>query len=390
MKIAVVHDYFSQQGGAEKLAEVIYNTMPAADLFATVALPDMMPPTLRNVPVRTSWMQKLPKLSTLYRFYFPLYPFAVSSMDLSEYDLVVSSSSGYAKGVRVHVDAIHVCYCHTPMRWVWNFDGYSARESFGGPLRTVLRAMIRGLRAWDEGASRQPDHFIANSHIVAARIKKAYGRFAEVIYPPIDVDRFTVSYEAGKHFLVLARLVSYKRIDLAVDAMTRLGRDLIVVGDGPAFEQLKAKAGPTIRFVGRASDEDVEAYVRSCKALLFPGEEDFGMAPLEVAAAGRPTIAYRKGGAMETVVEDETGIFFDSQSVEDVVAAVKRFETMQWSPDRIRLHAEKFAVSVFEDRLKAFLRRVGAPVEANAAYRERDNTALMSSDPGMLDTWRTD
>jgi glycosyltransferase involved in cell wall biosynthesis len=367
MKIAMVHDYFTQLGGAEKVAEEIYNMLPNADLFATVALKNKMPYTLRHVAIRTSWMQKLPKMSEYYRLYFPLYPAAVSSLDLSEYDLVISSSSGYVKGVRANPDAIHVCYCHTPMRWVWSFDSYSARESFGAGVRAVLPALIRALRSWDESAARQPDHFVANSKTVAARIQRAYGRSAEVIVPPIDIHRFRLSTEQDDYYVVLSRLVSYKRIDLAVSACTQLGKRLVVIGAGTALESLKAQAGPTIQFLGRASDEEVEYYVARCRALIFPGEEDFGMAPVEVAAAGRPTIAFRGGGAMETVVENVTGIFFDEQTPEALVDAIERFERQEWSSSVIRRHAEGFSTEVFRERFTNFLRRIGAPIDEAVA-----------------------
>src|SRR5512147_805423 len=230
MRIAVVHDYFTQQGGAEKITEELYCMLPEPSLFATVALPGMMPPRLKDVSVETSWMQSLPSIESYYRIYFFLYPFAVSSLDLSNYDLVVSSSSGYAKGVQTSLDAIHVCYCHTPMRWAWNFEGYANRESFGKSQRALLPMFIRGLRYWDEQASRQPDHFVANSKTVAARIRNVYDRSAEVIHPPIDVERFHVADIREDYYLVLSRLVSYKRIDLAVQACTQRRRNLIVIG----------------------------------------------------------------------------------------------------------------------------------------------------------------
>jgi glycosyltransferase involved in cell wall biosynthesis len=315
-------------------------------------------------------------MSQYYRFYFPLYPLAVSSLDLSAYDLVVSSSSGYVKGVRANADAIHVCYCHTPMRWVWSFDSYSARESFGKGVRAILPALIRGLQTWDEGAARQPDHFIANSKTVAERIRKAYGRAAEIIAPPIDVQRFNVSNEHDDYYIVLSRLQSYKRIDLAVDACTRLGRRLIVIGSGPALDSLKAIAGPTISFVGRISDEEVERYVSKSRALIFPGEEDFGMAPLEVAAAGRPSIAYRAGGATETIIDGETGTFFATQSTEDVINAIERFERQRWFPSVIRKHAEGFRTEVFRDNFSGFLRRIGITVDI--PHSNRHSIAVMT------------
>ncbi len=363
MKIAVVHDYFTQMGGAEKVAEELYAMLPGADLFATVALREKMPSTLRDVPVQTSWMQQLPKMSTLYRIYFPLYPMAVRSLKLDTYDLIVSSSSGYVKGVRAHPDAIHVCYCHTPMRWVWSFDSYSSRESFGKGIRTVLPTLIRGLQIWDESAARQPDHFIANSKVVADRIWRSYKRAAEVIVPPIDIHRFQLVPEQEDYYVILARLVPYKRIDLAVSVFTQMKKRLVVLGGGPAMASLKALAGPTVEFMGRAPDDVVQHYVARCRALIFPGEEDFGMAPLEVAAAGRPTIAYRAGGATETIVDGETGVFFDQQTVESLVEAVHRFERQQtWDPKVIRRHAEGFSTEVFQQRMSSFLRRIGAPI----------------------------
>ena len=371
MRIAVVHDYFTQLGGAEKVAEELMRMLPQATLHATVALPDRMPPGLTNLRVETSWMQQMPLMRKYYRLFFLLYPLAVRSLDLSPYDLIISSSSGYAKGVQATRDAMHVCYCHTPMRWVWNFDTYSAREEMGLLKRLLLPALVRGLRRWDEGASRQPDHFIANSRSVAARILQAYGRHAEIIHPPIDLDRFRASNEQEDYYLVLARLVSYKRIDLAVRACSRLGRRLLVIGEGPDLDRLKATAGPTVEFLGRLTDSEVEHYASRCRALLFPGEEDFGMAPLEIAAAGRPTIAYRAGGALETIVEGVTGLFFDRQEVEDLANAIERFERMDWSRAALRRHAEGFSVDLFQSKMHAFLAHIGAPVEDAATLSNR-------------------
>jgi glycosyltransferase involved in cell wall biosynthesis len=365
--IAVVHDYFTQMGGAEKVAEELVRMLPNADLHATVALPDRMPHSLAAKKVGTTWMQHMPAMKDYYRLYFLLYPLAVRSLDLSGYDLVISSSSGYVKGVRTDRDAIHVCYCHTPMRWVWSFDSYSARETMGTAKRLLLPPLIRALRNWDEGASRAPDHFVANSKTVAARIQRAYGRTAEVIHPPIDVNRFRASNEQEDYYLVLARLVSYKRIDLAIEACTALGRRLIVIGDGPDLARLQAAAGPTVTFLHHIPDAEVEHYAARCRALLFPGEEDFGMAPLEIAAAGRPTIAYRAGGAVETIVEGATGVFFDRQEVSHVAAAIQRFEQQDWSAPALRRHAECFGIAVFQSRFREFLDKVGAPVPEYAA-----------------------
>ena len=360
MKVAVVHDYFTQLGGAERVAEVLYRILPNADLYTTVALPERLPSGLRDVPVATSWMQSLPGMKKFYRQYFLLYPFSLSSFHLGKYDLVVSSSSGYVKGVSPPLDTVHVCYCHTPMRWAWSFEGYSRRESMNPATRALVRGLVALLRDWDRHASRQPDHFIANSRTVAARIQKTYERTAEVIYPPIDVHRFRPARRPeADYYLVLSRLISYKRLDLAVEACTRLGRELLVVGEGPHRAALEAKAGPTVQFLGRVSDHEVGRLAANCRALIFPGEEDFGMAPLEVAAAGRPTIAYRAGGAMETVVDGVTGLFFDEQSPDHLMAAIERFEARTWSPVELRSHAEMFSVGVFRDRFFEFLGRIG-------------------------------
>ncbi|HEX4076854.1 MAG TPA: glycosyltransferase [Candidatus Acidoferrales bacterium] len=370
MRIAVVHDYFTQLGGAERVAEELYRMLPESALFATVALPNCMPAQLKSVAVRTSWMQSMPKIHKYYRLYFLLYPLAVNSIDVSGYDLIVSSSSSYAKGVRTDYNSVHVCYCHTPMRWVWSYGGYSRRESFGRLQRTLLPVLIRGLKHWDEGASRQPDHFVANSKVVAERILKAYGRRAEVIHPPIDTDRFRPSREREDYYVLLSRLVSYKRIDLAVQACTELSRKLLVIGDGPHRARLEAMAGPSIKFLGRAADKDVEFHLSRCRALIFPGEEDFGMVPLEAGAAGRPTIAYRAGGAVETVVENSTGVFFDEQTPEHLCEAIERFEQMEWSSNAIRRHAENFSVEIFQDRFRSFLRRIGMPVDSEGVRKQ--------------------
>ncbi|HEX4486939.1 MAG TPA: glycosyltransferase [Terriglobales bacterium] len=376
MRVAVVHDYFTQHGGAEKVAEELYSFLPDPDLFATLALPAYMPPRLQGVNVQTSWMQKLPRIRDYYRLYFFLYPFAVGSLDLSAYDLIVSSSSGYAKGVRASANAIHVCYCHTPMRWAWNYQQYANRESFGLGQRAILPLFVRGLQHWDAAASRQPDHFVANSKSVAERIRWTYQRTAEVIHPPVETERFHLSNAPhDDYYLVLSRLVSYKRIDIAVQACRQRGKRLLVIGEGPDRQSLEAMAGDTIKFLGRASDAKVEYHAARCRALLFPGEEDFGMAPVEVAAAGRPTIAFRAGGALETIVEGRTGVFFDQQTPESLGDAIERFERLPWSSTELRKHSRTFSAAVFRDRFRAFLNRVGARLDSAPSDHGLDTVA---------------
>jgi glycosyltransferase involved in cell wall biosynthesis len=354
-RIALVHDYFVQLGGAERVAEAMHDSFPGAPIYTTVALPQSLPPRLKTADIRTSLLQKLPALDRRFRHYFMLYPLAVEHFDLSQYDLIFSSSSGYAKGVHRRRNAIHVCYCHTPMRWVWRYDDYVGRERFGRVARATLPALLWGLRRWDLRASQQPNYYIANSSLVARRIKQIYGREACVIPPPIDVSRFQMSNESGDYYLVLSRLMPYKRIDLAIVACMRTNRQLVIIGDGPDRARLQALADDRIKFLGRQPDEIVSYYASRCRALLFPGEEDFGMAPLEANAAGRPVIAYRGGGAVETVEEGKTGIFFDQPNSRALAEAIEKFEGLCWDQNALRRHAERFDRSVFTFRILQFL-----------------------------------
>ena len=374
-RIALVHDYFVQMGGAERVAEAMHDSFPSAPMYTTVALPQSLPGRLRTADIRTSLMQRLPNLDRRFRHYFMLYPFAVEHFDLSEFDLIFSSSSGYAKGVRRRRNAIHVCYCHTPMRWVWRYDDYVAREGFGNASRLALPILLWGLRKWDLRASRQPNYYIANSRLVAQRIKKIYGREAFVIPPPIDVNRFHMSDEIDDYYLVLSRLMPYKRIDLAIEACKRMNRKLIVIGDGPDRARLESLADDRIEFLGRQPDAIVNYYAARCRALMFPGEEDFGMAPLEANAAGRPVIAYRGGGAVETVEEGVTGVFFDRANSQSMAEAIEKFEGLRWNQYTLRSHAEKFDRTVFAFRVLQFL---GSVAPASCADELLTGARLLS------------
>lgn len=354
-KIALAHDYFIQMGGAERVAEELHSIFPTAPMFTTVDRRREFPRGLRKENVRTSWMQHLPINTKNQRNYFLLYPLAVESFDLSGFDLIVSSSSGYAKGLRKKKGAVHIDYCHTPMRWVWRYEDYAAREQFGGLKRKVLPFLLDNLKRWDLRAAAQPDFFIANSQIVADRIKQCYGREATVIPPPIDVERFSINEPDEDYYLLLSRLNSYKRLDVAIEACKKLDRPLVVIGDGAAREQLEKIAGPKTRFLGRQPDSVVAQYAGRCRALIFPGEEDFGMTPLEINAAGRPIIAYRAGGATETVVEGETGVFFNEQTPESLVGAMEEFESLSFNRQALRRHAEKFDRHVFASRIREFV-----------------------------------
>ncbi len=357
MRIAIVHDYLNQTGGAERVVESFHRLWPDAPIFTTIADRDAMPASLRDADIRVSWMQHLPAWKRHFRSYLPLYPFAIEQMDLRGYDVVVSSSSAWAKAVRVPEGALHICYCHTPMRWVWDYDRYVARENFGALVRLALPPIIAALRAWDVRTARRPTHIVVNSHLVGERVQRCWGRSSEVLHPPVETDRFTVGTGAGRSHLVVARLAHYKRIDLAVEAFTQLGLPLVVIGDGPARASLEAKAGPNVEFRGQVNDAGVAAAMRECRALVFPGEEDFGITPLEANASGRPVIAYGAGGAVETVRDGVTGVLFGTQTVASLAQAVQRSEAITWDSAALRQHAELYSVADFESRFREIVER---------------------------------
>jgi len=370
-RIAVFQDYLAQFGGAERVTEAIHQMLPDADLCTTLTVPEKMSPYLRKLEPKTTWMQNLPAKSKLFRHYFLLYPFAVESAHLENYDLIVSSCCGYAKGVKRGHNAVHVCYCHNPMRWVWRFQEYMARESFNAPTKLALHMMVQGLKYWETRAAGRPDYFIANSHIVANRLKSAFGIEATVIEPPIETSRFWISKSVEDYYLILARLVPYKRIDVAVEACTQTGRKLVVIGDGPDRARLQSLAGPTVTFVGRQPDREVNRLASKCRALIFPGEEDFGMAPLEVNAAGRPVVAYGAGGATETVIEGVNGLLFREQTPDSLIDALDRFEQRHWEPSAIRDIALRYDIHLFQERLLDFLCRVSPSMREYRLLRRR-------------------
>jgi glycosyltransferase involved in cell wall biosynthesis len=367
----VFHDSFCQLGGAERFAEELHRALsrnaPAA-LHTTVAAERVLTPQLKRAGIRTTWMQHLPLPHKLFRAYFLLFPFAVDHADLSEYDLIVSSCFGYAKGVRQRTArkgrpaALHICYCHTPMRWVWRTNDYLAREGHARLKSALLALPLRWLKRWEMKAARQPDLFLANSNVVARRLRDAFGVEATVIPPPIDTARFAPlpghEYDEPEDFyLVLSRLVPYKRFDLAIKACQALKRKLVIIGDGADRSRLEtiAAGDPNITFLGRVPDEVVVEYARRTRGLLFPGEEDFGMTPLEVNAAGRAVIAYRAGGATETIIEGLNGLFFEEPTSESLAEAMLRFEDRIWDMDAIRTRAAAFDRIVFRRRLLQFV-----------------------------------
>ena len=357
MKVALVHDYLNQMGGAERVVIAFHQMFPDAPIYTSIYDPRRVDPVFQEMDIRTSFMQKFPLVSRHHQPYLPFYPFAMESLDLRDYDLVLSSSSAFGKGVITRPETMHICYCHTPMRWCWNYREYVEREQLGAMTRRVLPFLITGLRMWDQVSAMRVDHFIANSPVVAARIQKYYHREAVVIPPPVEVSRFSFdpAIEREDYFLIISRLIPYKRIDLAIEACNQLHLPLVIIGTGRDMERLKRMAGPTIRFLGWLSDEEVLHYYARCRAFLFPGEEDFGITLLEAQACGRPVIAFGSGGSLASVVEGITGEFFYEQTVESLATALAAFEERRYEPQTIHNHALEFDTSRFHRRILQYI-----------------------------------
>lgn len=370
-RVALVHDYLNQYGGAERVLEALHEIFPTAPIYTSIYDPAAMPASYRGWDIRTSWMQGLPGWRKHFRKYFLLYPSAFEAFDLSGYDLIISSSSAYAKGIIPPPGATHICYCHTPMRFAWRTGAYIEREAIGGRTSRVLEILLTALRAWDVVSAQRVDAFIANSHEVAGRIRRYYGRAAEVIPPPVDLPPY-VAAEPEEFYLAGGRFVPYKRLDLVVAALSALKLPLVIFGDGRDRPQLEALAGPHVRFVGRVGDDELRDLYRRCRAYITAGDEDAGIQPVEAMAAGRPVIAYAAGGVRETVIDGVTGTFFAEQTAAALAVAVARSRTLQFDPGTIRRHAEQFGRERFRERIAAFVaaQSVGAAqsaVEAAAA-----------------------
>ncbi len=357
MKVALVHDYLNQMGGAERVVIALHELFPDAPIYTSIYDPARVDPVFQKMDIRTSFMQKLPMVTKHHQPYLPLYPFAMEQLDLRGYDLVLSSSSAFGKGVITRPETLHICYCHTPMRWCWNYEEYVERERLGKVARAILPFLITKLRTWDQISAMRVDHFVANSPIVAERIRKYYRREAIYIPPPVEASRFPFNptTETENYFLILSRLVPYKRIDLAIEACNQLQLPLVIIGGGRDLERLKRMAGPTIRFLGKLPDEEVLHYYTHCRAFIFPGEEDFGITPLEAQACGRPVIAYGAGGALATIVDGITGRFFHEQTVESLTTVLASFNEQIFNPYVIHNHALEFDIPRFRRRILQFI-----------------------------------
>lgn len=360
MKIAVVHEWLATYAGSEKVLEQILLLFPDADLFAVVDfVPEGERAFLQGKTPRTTFIQKLPRAARWFRHYLPLMPLAVEQHDLSGYDLVISSNHAVAKGVLTGPDQIHVCYCHSPMRYAWDLQHQYLNESGlnHGAKGWIVRALLHYMRLWDLRTANSVDHFIANSAFIARRIHKVYRREAEVLPPPVDVSGFSLHTEKEDFYLAASRMVPYKKMPLIVEAFSKMPeRRLIMIGDGPEMERCKAVAGPNVSILGYQSFEVLRSHMQRARAFVFAAEEDFGIAPVEAQACGTPVIAFGRGGVLETVVESEdpacrTGLFFHRQDVSAIIDAVGHFEAgTSFDPQVCRRHAERFGVDAFQAR----------------------------------------
>ena len=356
MKIAIVHDYLNQMGGEEKVVEVFHDMFPSAPIFTSVYIPENVSSKFREANIQTSFVQKLPLVKKFARHYLMTYPYAFELFDFSDYDVVLSSSSAFAKGIITGPDTCHICYCHTPMRFAWQYYSYIQRERLSASLRLVLPYIVHRIRRWDEITANRVDHYVANSREVERRIRKYYKRNATVICPPVETDRFKVTTQDDGYFVIISRLLAYKRVDLAIEAANKLKVPLKIIGTGRDEKRLKELAGPTVDFVGRLSDDDVVDCLQRSRALIFTGLEEFCIVPVEAMACGKPVIAYGRGGALDTVAEGISGVFFEEQTVESLARAMESFNPDDYNPYRIRRHAETFDVTVFNRKMMMFIK----------------------------------
>ena len=361
LRVAIVHDWLPLVGGAERVLEQMLHIYPDADIFTLfdfVSRKDA--PFLVDKNVTTSKLQKFPKVKKYYRNLLPFFPFAVEQFDLRHYDLVLSSSSAVAKGVITSPDQLHVCYCHSPMRYAWDLqEHYLKHTGLNSGLRSLfIRYVLYKLRIWDVVSSKRVDSFIANSTYIRDRITKTYRRESTVINPPVDIDRFSMCAKKDDFYFTASRQVPYKRIDLIVEAFKQMpDKKLVVLGDGPEHKKIKALAGPNVEILGYQTDATMVDYMRRAKAFIFAAQEDFGIVPVEAQACGTPVIAFGKGGARETVLDKRTGLLFDEQTVPSLIDALERFERLQddFNPNDIRRHASTFSNERFRLEIKQYI-----------------------------------
>jgi glycosyltransferase involved in cell wall biosynthesis len=365
LRVAITHYWFNGYGGGERVVEALAEIFPQADFFSLIAAEEHALPALRGRRLTTSFVGRIPGAKRWHRHFLPLYPLALEQFDFSAYDLVISSESGPAKGVITAPQTCHICYCHSPMRYIWDMY-HESRRSMNPLTRAIFSLTAHYMRLWDLSTAARVDYFVANSRYIAARIRKCYRRESTVIHPPVNVSAGYISQKIDDYYLVVGRLVPYKRTNLAIEACNRLQRRLRIVGTGPEYKRLRKMAGPTVEFLGRLDEHSLGVNYANCRALLFPGEEDFGMVPVEAQSHGRPVIAYGQGGVLETVIGEFaggdcgvascTGIFFQHQSPESLCDAIRRFEHVegQFRSEFIRASVERFGRERFKAEFSAF------------------------------------
>ncbi len=357
LRVALVHDWLTGQRGGEKVLEVFSEIFPDAPIFTLFHIPGCQIEQIENKDIHTSFLQKFPFAKKKYRSYLPFFPLAVELFDIQDFDLVISSSHCVAKGVIPHPDALHICYVHSPVRYAWNqYFSYFSAKKLNLFSRLFIPPVLHYIRLWDESASHRVDHFVANSGNVERRINKYYKRPATVIYPPVDVDFFRPGLDKKDYYLIVSALVPYKRIDLAIAAFNRNKIPLKIVGGGPDYKKLKKMAGSNIEFIGSVSNHDLCRLYQETQALVMPGEEDFGIAVLEAQACGTPVIAFGRGGALETVVPQKTGLFFNKLEVNSILDALDKFRSMEFNRALIRENAMKFSRENFKININNFLK----------------------------------
>lgn len=366
MKVALIHDHLAQDGGAEKVLKILADMFPEAPIYTLLYEKKHVNKYFKNRQIETSVIQKLPGGVKHYQWYLFFMPIAVEFFDLRGYDLVISDTSSFAKGVITSPNTLHICYCHTPTRYLWSDTHQYINElKYNKWLKKIISLILNRIRLWDRAAADRVDLFIANSKTVQKRIQKYYRRESLVIYPPVETERFKIAdlsqqVKGEQYFLVGCRLAPYKRVDIVIEAFKKLGPDyhLKIFGDGVDLERLKklAAGASQIEFLGRVSDEEKAELYRHAQAFINPQEEDFGITAVESMAAGRPVIAYRRGGATETVLEGKTGIFFDEQTADDIASAVKNFKASDFNPQEIHAWSEKFSVNNFQNQINDFIK----------------------------------
>jgi glycosyltransferase involved in cell wall biosynthesis len=363
MKVAIVHDWIIDIGGAERCLESIYSLYPLSDVYTLIASEQSAVSLgIDTKRITSSFIKKLPKAKRKYRNYLPFFPFAIEQFDLSGYDVVISSSHSVAKGALTDSNQLHICYCHTPVRYAWDmYHQYMKDNGLTKGLKgNIAKLILHYIRIWDLASTNRIDHFIANSQNTAKRIKKIYGRESTVIYPPVDIDRFELHFEKEDFYLTASRMVPYKKMDLIVEAFSQMpDKKLVVVGDGPDFKKIRSKASRNVEILGYQPSDILKELMQKSKAFVFAAEEDFGIVPVEAQACGTPVIGYEKGGLKETVIENKTGIFYKQQTVQSLIGAIAEFERKQYRFDSmvIRKNAKRFGRERFEEEFKNFVER---------------------------------